>query len=95
MSSVATKDSFIATENGQDTTQVSFDKCCFDATKFSTWDQLKEAFLSRQEKLCCDITFRVYNKVQQNFVKAKIFLSQQTKHEVEVNSVATRNSLSQ
>ena len=47
MNSVATKDSYVSIENGKDITQVSCDKCCFVAIKFSTWDQPKEAVSPR------------------------------------------------
>ena len=81
-------------ENGKDIRQVSYDKCCFVATKFSTWDQPKEAFLSRQIKICRDITFRVHNKKQQNFIATKIISIAINKNVVEVIFVVTRNSMS-
>ena len=72
MNSIATKDISVAIENGKDITQVSYDMCFYVATRFSTWDWLKEEFMSRQRKLCFDITFRVHNKEQQIFVVRNI-----------------------
>ena len=72
MNYVTKKDSSIATENGKDIRQVNRDKFFNVATKFSAWNQLKEEFLSRDRKSCRDITFRVHNKEQQDFVVTKI-----------------------
>ena len=94
MNYVAIKDNFVATENGKVISQVSYNKCFYVATKFSTRDRLKEGFLSRQRKLCRDIKFRVQNKGQQDFVAIKKFSIVTNKNEVEVNSVATKKSLS-
>ena len=65
MNFVVAKDSFIAIENGKDITQVSYDKSFYVATRFSTGD-------SSRKHLCRDITFRVHNKEQHNFVLTKI-----------------------
>ena len=47
MNSIAIKANSVATENGRVETQVSCDKCFYVATKFLSWDQLKEEFMSR------------------------------------------------
>ena len=95
MNSVVTKDSRVTTENGKNTTQVSRDKCFYVATKFSAWSQLKEEFLSQQRKSCRDIALRIHNKEQKiSLSRQRLFISRQKKHEVEVNSITTRNSLS-
>ena len=54
----------------------------------------QEKFLSQQRKLYHDIKFRVHNKGQQDFVVTKKFSGAINKHEVEVNFVATKKSLS-
>ena len=49
--------------------------------------------MSRQRKLCRNIKFRVHNKGNKPLSRQRSFLSRQTKHEVEVNFVATKKSL--
>ena len=71
MNSFGTKDSSLVTENAKDIKQVNWDKCCFAATKFSTWDQPKEAFLSLHNiqssqqiatELCLDKDYFYFDK---------------------------------
>ena len=61
----------------------------YAAAGISTWDQLKEAFMSRHSIQSSQ------QKANRTLSRQRLSLSQQTKHEVEVNYVATRNYLSQ
>ena len=93
MNSVATKDSYVATKNGKNATQVSCDKYFYVTTKFSTWSQLKEEFMSQQRKSYRDITLRIHNKEQQNLYRDKDYFYRDKQNIREVNSLSRQRNL--
>ena len=65
MNSVAIKDSSVTTENGKD----------IHKSVAAIVVLLRQSFqhgTNPRKHFCCDITFRVHNKEQQNFVMTKI-----------------------